>query len=136
MENKNVIRTFCCCKLILNLIRVLPVYLKKYRGTGWTPTYTKYQKIKRWINCGENCSINTRLNLKSRFAWEKKKNTISEIFFIKQAQAFVQLIVFWTPLPIFVSWYSSKEELARMLIHFRKIFNCKVSLKCRCQCAL
>ena len=61
--------------------------------------------------------INIRLNLKARVIGEKKK---SEMFFIKQAQAFVQLIVFSAPSPIFVPRYLPEEESARMLIHFRE----------------
>ena len=38
------------------------------------------------------------------------------MFFIKQAQAFVQLIIFWAPSPIFVSRYFDKEELARCYV--------------------
>ena len=51
-------------------------YWKKFRGTGWTPRYKEYQKFKKLTNCGENYSINTRLNWKTRFVSEKKKNTI------------------------------------------------------------
>ena len=32
-----------------------------------------YQNVKRQINCGENYSTSTRLNLKFRFVGEKKK---------------------------------------------------------------
>ena len=53
-----------------------------------------------------------------------------------KAWIFVQLIVFQTPLSIFVSWCLNKKELALMLIGFREIFNCKVSLKPRCSMCL
>ena len=76
------------------------------------------------------------LYLKIRFVWEKKKNTIiREMLFIKQAQTFVQLIVFRAPFVHFRFVIFIKEELARMLIHCYKIFNFKMSFKCRCQCA-
>ena len=85
MENKNIIRTFCNSKLWkkkrhLASSKFYWFFQIKCRGIGWTPRYTEYQRVKRSINCGENYSINTRLNLKARFVWEKKKNTrISEI---------------------------------------------------------
>ena len=32
------------------------------------------------INCDENYSVNIRLNLKTRFVWDKEKHTISQMF--------------------------------------------------------
>ena len=88
MQTKKTIRTFCGCtpsqKKILNLIRVLLVHIKKHRHTGWTSRYTKYQKIKRQINCGKNYSINIRLTLKSRLVWKKKnKVKLSSCYMVR-----------------------------------------------------
>ena len=57
------------------------------------------------------------------------------MFFKEQARIFVQLVLSKAPLPIFVTWYLPKKELARMLIHIREIYNCKVYLKHRSKCA-
>ena len=50
MENKNMIRTFCGCepskKTTLSLIKILLVLIKKREGSGLTPKYAEYQKIK------------------------------------------------------------------------------------------
>ena len=46
--------------------------------------------------------MNINLNLKTRFVWKKKKNTmISEMLFIK---------VLWAPSPVFVSLYLSRTN--------------------------
>ena len=45
------------------------------------------------------------------------------MFFKEQAQIFVQLIISKASSPFFVSWYISKKELIRVLIHVCKIFN-------------
>ena len=81
-ENKNIIRTFWGCNYSKKkrLIDILLVHLKLHRAIGWTPRYTRYQKVKRYINCGKNYSINTRLNFKTRFVSEQKENaTTSEM---------------------------------------------------------
>ena len=71
------IRAFCGCKPWKKGIWCHQNFTeKKLRGTGWTPRHTEYQKLKRLTNCAENYSINARLNLKTRFVSEKKKNTI------------------------------------------------------------
>ena len=57
------------------------------------------------------------------------------MLFEEQARIFVQLIISKATWPIFVSWYLPKKELSRMLVHVRKIFNCKVSFKSRCEFA-
>ena len=48
------IRTFCGCepskKTTLSLIKILLVLIKKREGSGLTPKYTEYQKIKRYVN--------------------------------------------------------------------------------------
>ena len=50
MENKNIIRT-CGCKpskkTTLGLIKILPVLIKKREGSGLTPKYAEYQKVKK-----------------------------------------------------------------------------------------
>ena len=80
MENKNIIKTFYCfdsSKTTLSPTKILLVFIKKCGGSGWTPRC----KIKWQINFGENYRINTRLNLKTRFIWAKKKDTIiSEMY--------------------------------------------------------
>ena len=49
MENKNI--TFCGCKTFrktaLSLIKTLLVLIKKGEGSGLTPKYTEYWKVKR-----------------------------------------------------------------------------------------
>ena len=55
--------------------------------------------------------------------------------FKDQARIFVGLITFQTPSSVFASRNLLKKELPPMLIHVCKIFNCKVSFKCRCRCA-
>ena len=53
MEKKNIIRTICGCKpstktkIHFNLIKVLLIFVKNRRDTGWTPKYIEYQKAKR-----------------------------------------------------------------------------------------
>ena len=56
--------------------QILMVLTKKFRSTRWTPRYAEHRKLKRQINWRENYSINTRVNLKTRLVWEKKKKTI------------------------------------------------------------
>ena len=95
-------------------------------------------ELKRQTSCGENYSINTRLNLKARFFSEQKTNAkiitmFCAMFFKEQVRLFGQLIISKAPSPIFVLSYLSKKELIRTLIHVLKVFNCKVSFKCRCQ---
>ena len=89
--------------------------------------------------------INTGLNLKTRFAWEKKKhvrtNEVSSIFFF----LFFFCNVLWSAGSNFCAIYNSPgtfvgfcfirftqvliKELERILILVRKIFNCMVSFK-------
>ena len=61
MENKNI--TFCGCKTFrktaLNLIKALLVLIKKGEGSGLTPKYAEYWKVKREIKCGKNYRNNT-----------------------------------------------------------------------------
>ena len=63
-------------KKAFSLIKILVVFIKKHRDIEWTSRYKEYQEVKNLINCGENYTINTRLNLKVRLVWEKKKNII------------------------------------------------------------
>ena len=49
MEDKNMIKTFCGCKLskkaTLSLIKILLFLIKKREGSGLIPKYTEYQKV-------------------------------------------------------------------------------------------
>ena len=75
-ENKNMIRTFCGYKPSKNNIELHQKFIisyKKHGGSGLTRRYTEYQTIKK-INRIK--PINTMLNLKTRFIWEKIKHGI------------------------------------------------------------
>ena len=80
--------------------------------------------------------INTILNLKTRFE-RKKAYKISETYFllwcnVLPSARFAQLIFFQAPSSILVSVTFTEvlmKDLARMLIHVRKILNCRVSFK-------
>ena len=89
------------------------------------------QMIKKYINSGEDCSIN-RLNLKIRFLGQKKKHIkINEM-------SFSMLLIFVTFCArdnfagTFVNirfMIFGQERLACLLIHICKIFNCQGSFK-------
>ena len=80
------------------------------------------------------------VNLKARFAREKKNTKISEMSLSsvprRNGSDFCATDNSQALSPVFLLWYLSKKELARMMIHVRKIFNCKVPFKCCCQCTL
>ena len=127
-------------KKAFSLIKILVVFIKKHRDIEWTSRYKEYQEVKNLINCGENYTINTRLNLKVRLVWEKKKNIIinkmsSSNVFRRVSSGFRAADSFQALSLIFVYGYLPKKELARMEIHVCKILNCEVSVKFRCQCA-
>ena len=76
MENENMIRTFCGykpSKSNIELHQKFIVSYKKHGGSQLTPRYTEYQTIKK-VNRIKR--INTMLNLKTRFIWEKIKHGI------------------------------------------------------------
>ena len=76
MENKNMIRKFCGykpSKSNIELHQKFTVSYKKHGGSQLTPRYTEYQTIKK-VNRIKR--INTMLNLKTRFIWEKIKHGI------------------------------------------------------------
>ena len=81
--------------------------------------------------------MNTRLNLKTRFIWEKKKHTIiSELPWCNVLRRAILDFCGTINFPDnFVGFrfkiYILKKELASMLIHIRKIFNCRVSFTYR-----
>ena len=80
-------------------------------------------------------SIDTGLNLKTRFVWEKKKRikiSESSSTFLQWSLKcrlifFVQLIIFHVPLSVFMFTQVSMKELGRILILAHKIFSCRVS---------
>ena len=127
-------RTSCCCKTsnkTFNFIKVFLVLVEKRRDSGGASRHTEYQKV---TSCAENYAINTRLDLKITFVWEKKNNIImNEITW--------RNILWKTGLDFCVtdnfpgtfidfSWYLLKKESSRRLIDVLKIFNCKASFKC------
>ena len=92
------------------------------------------QKNKLWRQLSDTL-INTKLNLKTRFVWEKKNliKISGAILFEVQARVFVQLITFQAISSIFIYFMMSSQVLMKQLtctlIHVRKIFNCRVSFK-------
>ena len=134
MEKKNIIRTICGCKPStktkkhFNLIKVLLVFVKNHRDTGWTPKYTEYQrakiKLQRRLFDQHKVDFENLVCLSKCEEYNDKWNAL-----YKTDSAFCTTIVFHFCLMII-----TKEKLACILMHCRKILNWNMSFKCCCQC--